>query len=875
MRFTRALGAALGALVLLAVTASSCADLATGSPVSSGLVRLGVPLAKATLPPVRVSEFHYDNTGTDTGERVEISAPAGTSLGGWSVVFYNGSTPGAAVTYRTLTLSGTIPATCDARGVLFFSLPTDGIQNGPNDGFALVGPSGVVELLSYEGSFTASNGPAAGMESVDIGVSQAGTAPVGSSIQRRGDGTWSFETSNTFGACNDGDEPPVEVHRITVTPASAEIIEGATQQFTATAFDESDEQISGVTFSWSTSPNGIATVSASGLATGVSAGDTEIRASAGEATGTASLRVNEAPLPDLPAVRFSELHYDNVGTDVGEAIEIEGPAGQDLAGWSVVLYNGNGGGAYSTRALAGALPSSCDGRGVIVVRYEQDGIQNGTMDGFALVNASGAVVEFLSYEGVFVATDGPASGRTSVDIGVAQASAPHFQTLQRRPSGRWDAPRPSTLGGCYGSTPVTPHNQISFSGRVPNDAALPVGFEDQLFGTLRAPDNEDVTTTFTWLALTPAVATIDGDGVMHAHSEGTATFRATAADGTTAEYSLPTTVATASTTAQYGNHAEFGEPADGDASDDHVLRRTEFTSSFNRARNIPNWVSYNLDATHIVSGQDRCDCFTYDPTLPADFTRYTTADYTGAGAAAGFGIDRGHLARSFDRTAGSLDNARTFYFSNIIPQASDNNQGPWAAFENHLGNLAQTGSEVYIVTGASGDQGTVKGEGLITIPSIVWKVAVILPRDRGLADVNSHDDVEVIAVIMPNVAGIRNVDWNTYRTTVNAVEAASGYDVLALLPDDVESLVEAGMQDEVAIVDALEGTGTLDQGNATSLRSKLEAAAAAIERGNTTAARNQLHAFLTEVNAMERSRRLSAPDAAALREAITALVATL
>ena len=109
------------------------------------------------------------------------------------------------------------------------------------------------------------------------------------------------------------------------------------------------------------------------------------------------------------------------------------------------------------------------------------------------------------------------------------------------------------------------------------------------------------------------------------------------------------------------------------------------------------------DATHIMPGQDRCDCFTYDPSLPADFARYTTADYTGAGTVAGFGIDRGHLARSFDRTAGALDNARTFYFSNIIPQAADNNQGPWAAFETYLGGLAQNDNrEVYIVTGASG-----------------------------------------------------------------------------------------------------------------------------------------------------------------------------
>ena len=50
----------------------------------------------------------------------------------------------------------------------------------------------------------------------------------------------------------------------------------------------------------------------------------------------------------LPAVRFSEIHYDNVGTDVGEAIEISGPAGTDVTGWQVVLYNGSGGAAYGT-----------------------------------------------------------------------------------------------------------------------------------------------------------------------------------------------------------------------------------------------------------------------------------------------------------------------------------------------------------------------------------------------------------------------------------------------------------------------------------------------------------------------------------------------
>jgi len=880
-RLLRPLGVALGAFVALALTATSCSDRPTTSPSLAALTALGAPvLASSHLPPVRISEFHYDNTGTDAGERIEVSGPAGTDLTGWNVVLYNGAN---GATYDTDGLSGTIPATCGPRGVVVLAYPSNGIQNGSPDGIALVNPSGVViEFLSYEGSFTAAGGPANGMLSVDILVTQGGSEPLNSSLHRKGAGTWHVTTplgSNTFGACNDDDDPPpIDVDHITVSPASATVIEGATQQFTATAFDAANVALTGVTFGWSSSSNTIAIVNGNGLATGATPGDVEIRANAGGQTGTAALHVDEAPLPDLPAVRFSEVHYDNVGTDVGEALEIEGPAGTDLTGWSVVLYNGNGGTAYDTRVLSEGIPSLCDGRGVVVVRYQQDGVQNGSPDGFALVNASGEVVEFLSYEGIFTASNGPASGRESTDIGVTQSSAAHFQTLQRRPAGRWEGPKASTLGGCFGSTPVTPTNQISFSGRLVTDAPLPVGFEDQLFGTLRAPNDATVSTTFAWFAVTPDIASIDEDGVMHALAAGTATFRATAEDGTTATYSLPMVVATASTTALYGNHAEFGEPADGDASDDFIIRRTEFTSSFNQNRNIPNWVSYNLEATHITSGQDRCDCFTYDPMLPADFQRYTTADYTGAGAAAGFGIDRGHLARSFDRTSGALDNARTFYFSNIIPQAADNNQGPWANFENYLGNLAQNeNKEVYIIAGASGTHplGTVKGEGVISIPANTWKVAVIMPRDQGLANVDSFDDVEVIAVIMPNVAGIRSVDWHTYITTVNAVEATSGYDVLALLADDIESVIETGMQDEVAMVAQLVADGKINKGNGNSLMVKLEHAASSIEAGKTATAINQLEAFLHEVGAMEKSRRLDASEAAALRLAIGILIAAL
>ncbi|PKM35961.1 MAG: hypothetical protein CVV06_13550 [Gammaproteobacteria bacterium HGW-Gammaproteobacteria-10] len=129
---------------------------------------------------------------------------------------------------------------------------------------------------------------------------------------------------------------------------------------------------------------------------------------------------------DTP-VFINEIHYDNVGTDVGEAIEIAGPAGTNLTGWRIVRYNGNNpnnGVVYTSPAanetLTGTIPDSGNGFGYVVINYPVNGLQNGPNDGFALVDGNDTVIQFLSYEGVILAGNGPAAGMTSIDIGVAQ-----------------------------------------------------------------------------------------------------------------------------------------------------------------------------------------------------------------------------------------------------------------------------------------------------------------------------------------------------------------------------------------------------------------------------------------------------------------------
>lgn len=117
---------------------------------------------------------------------------------------------------------------------------------------------------------------------------------------------------------------------------------------------------------------------------------------------------------------INEIHYDDVGTDIGEAVEVAGVAGTDLTGWRLVFYNGNGGASYATVTLSGTIGNQSNGYGTLQFAGPAGGIQNGAPDGIALVDNFGRVVQFLSYEGTMVATDGPANGLTSTDIGVAE-----------------------------------------------------------------------------------------------------------------------------------------------------------------------------------------------------------------------------------------------------------------------------------------------------------------------------------------------------------------------------------------------------------------------------------------------------------------------
>ena len=159
-------------------------------------------------------------------------------------------------------------------------------------------------------------------------------------------------------------------------------------------------------------------------------------------------------------VFISEIHYDDSTStgDINEGVGIFGAAGTDLTGWKVVPYNGSGGVAYkptgslSPAALLSGLIDD-EGQGYGELFFAINGLQNGAPDGLALVDKEGKVVQFLSYEGSFTATDDRAQGLTSTDIGVFETNAtPPGQSLQLAGSGvlyeqlSWSDPSVASMG---------------------------------------------------------------------------------------------------------------------------------------------------------------------------------------------------------------------------------------------------------------------------------------------------------------------------------------------------------------------------------------------------------------------------------------------
>jgi len=263
-------------------------------------------------------------------------------------------------------------------------------------------------------------------------------------------------------------------------------------------------------------------------------------------------------------------------------------------------------------------------------------------------------------------------------------------------------------------------------------------------------------------------------------------------------------------------HLTMGNPSCGSAAgcatadlgnpNNYLMEKPTYALSYNRDRGEPNWVSWHL-SSEWYGTLARVDTFRADPAVPADWYRVEGFDYSGSG------FDRGHMTPNADRDNQFRIpiNQETYLMSNMVPQSPDNNQGPWAAFEGYLRTLADAGNELYIVSGPFGQGGSGSNGGVtntianghVVVPAATWKVVLVLPK--GDDDVNRVTAAtRTIAIQIPNIQGIKGVDWHNYLTTVDAVETETGYNFFSEVPQAIQNSIEAG-------TDGTNPPGTADQ----------------------------------------------------------------
>jgi endonuclease G len=207
----------------------------------------------------------------------------------------------------------------------------------------------------------------------------------------------------------------------------------------------------------------------------------------------------------------------------------------------------------------------------------------------------------------------------------------------------------------------------------------------------------------------------------------------------------------------------------------YLIPRNQYVLSYNRDKGTPNWVVWHSISSWIGT-TPRQDDYRADTSLPAGWYQVQSFDYSGSG------FDRGHMCPSGDRTSNVPDNSATFWMTNFIPQAPANNQGPWEELESYCRTLLTQGNELYIYDGPWGQGGSGSGGGTtntvasghVVVPSLTWKVIIVLPVGNNDAD-RVTKTTRTIAVIMPNAQSIGiDTPWRNFRVSVRKVEKLTG-----------------------------------------------------------------------------------------------------
>jgi uncharacterized protein YjdB len=278
---------------------------------------------------------------------------------------------------------------------------------------------------------------------------------------------------------------PAPVASVAVTPVSASLALGATQQLTASVKDSAGIALTGGTVTWASSVPAVATVSGSGLVTAVAAGSAMITATSEGVQGVATVAVTASAtkpgtVTDLAVAGVTDSSITLSFTEVNDGAGL--PAGYDIRFGVAPLEWG-----LATDVAQGSCQVPLAGSAIgAKLSCTVLGLASATSYQFQLVAFWGT----LNVSAVFGALSNVAAGTTAAK----------------------GAPAPAA------SVTVTPAS-----------ASLAVGATQQLNATLKDASGTILTgRTITWASSSPAVATVTTNGLVTARAAGTTTITATA-----------------------------------------------------------------------------------------------------------------------------------------------------------------------------------------------------------------------------------------------------------------------------------------------------------------------------------------------------------
>ncbi|WP_440056143.1 DNA/RNA non-specific endonuclease [Pseudoalteromonas sp. T1lg65] len=225
--------------------------------------------------------------------------------------------------------------------------------------------------------------------------------------------------------------------------------------------------------------------------------------------------------------------------------------------------------------------------------------------------------------------------------------------------------------------------------------------------------------------------------------------------------------------------SNYGCPT-GASSTNDIVERPIYVLSNNRKTKFADWAAYKV-TPKTIDGPSRSRTWKADPKI---YSRYTLEPNDYQDAWATIQTDRGHQVplASFSNTDHWSD---TNYLSNITPQSSNLNQGPWVQLENAVRSVARTGDNAYVVTGPLYEYyfATLpQANEAHTIPSGYFKVVFTV----------IGSNVKASAFIMEQTSS-RYLDFCRTEVTIDEVEARSGLNLLPSLPSYQATDVEGNI----------------------------------------------------------------------------------